>query len=62
MINSLPENTKNEYWLDSRNFDLDEAFSFNLSPKDKRQIRKIIFEHFEYIEHQWDELHKRYIK
>lgn len=26
-----------------------------MSPRDKKQIRKIIFEHFEYIVDQWKE-------
>ena len=42
-----------KYWLDIENFDICEAVAFNLSPRDKREIRKIIFEHFEYIENQW---------
>ena len=48
-----------KYWLDRENFDLEESFAYNMSPKDKRQIRKIIFEHFEYIEEQWDEFQRR---
>jgi hypothetical protein len=47
------------YWLDRDNFILEEAFSFSLSPKDRRDIRKIIYEHFEYIEQQWDEFQRR---
>ena len=47
-----------KYWLDRNNFDIEEAYSFNLSPKDKREIRQIIFEHFTYIENQWDKFHK----
>jgi hypothetical protein len=39
--------------------DLDEAFTYNMSPRDHRQIRKIIYEHFEYIEQQWDEFQRR---
>ena len=31
-----------KYWLDRDNFNLEEAFSFSLSPKDMREIRKII--------------------
>ena len=46
-------------WLDSENFDLEEAFVYNMSTKDKRQIRKIIYEHFEYIEEQWDKFQRR---
>ncbi len=48
-----------KYWLDRDNFDLNEAFAYNMSPKDKRQTRKIIYEHFEYIEEQWDEFQRR---
>ena len=48
-----------KYWLDSANFDLIEAYAYNLSPRDRRQIKKIIFEHFDYIEEQWDKFEKR---
>jgi len=48
-----------KFWLDQENFDIQEEFAYNLNPKDKREIKKIIFEHFEYIEQQWDELKKR---
>lgn len=44
-----------KYWLNRENFDIEEAFSYNMSPKDNRQIRKIIYNHFEYIEQQWDD-------
>jgi hypothetical protein len=50
---------ESKYWLNREKFDLDEAFEYNMSPKDKRQIRKIIYEHFEYIEQQWDEFQRR---
>jgi hypothetical protein len=33
--------------------------AFNLSPRDQREIKKIIYEHFEYIEQQWDEFQRR---
>ena len=48
-----------KYWLDRDNFDLEEAFAFKMSPRDTRQIRKIIYDHFEYIEEQWDEFQRR---
>ncbi|CAB1073186.1 hypothetical protein D1AOALGA4SA_1784 [Olavius algarvensis Delta 1 endosymbiont] len=41
--------------MNRENFDIEEAFSYNMSPKDNRQIRKIIYNHFEYIEQQWDD-------
>ena len=48
-----------KYWLDREIFDIEEVFSFHMSEKDKRQIRKIIYEHFEYIEAQWDDFQRR---
>jgi hypothetical protein len=48
-----------KYWLDRETFDIEEAFSYNMPEKDKRQIRKIIYDHFEYIELQWDDFQRR---
>jgi hypothetical protein len=42
-----------KFWLDEEAFDISEAYSFGLSPRDKRQIRRIIFNHFDYIIEQW---------
>ncbi len=30
-----------KYWLNRENFDIDEAFTYNMSPRDHRQIRKL---------------------
>jgi hypothetical protein len=48
-----------KYWLDREAYDIEEAFSYNMSEKDQRQIRKIIYDHFEYIELQWDDFQRR---
>jgi hypothetical protein len=48
-----------KYWLDRELFDIEEAFSFHMAEKDKRQIRKIIYEHFEYIESQRNDFQRR---
>ena len=48
-----------KFWLDETTFEITEEFSFNMSPRDKREIRKIIFEHFEYIIEQWNLFHKK---
>lgn len=48
-----------KFWIDVEDFDIQEAYAFNMSPKDKRLVRKIIFEHFEYIAGQWQEFQKR---
>lgn len=47
-----------KYWLDRENFDIDEAYSYSMNNKDRRQVKKIIFEYFEYIEDQWDHFKK----
>jgi len=52
-------NKECKFWIDVDNFDIQEAFTFNMSSRDKRQIRKIIFEHFDYIVDQWLEFQKR---
>ncbi|MGZ4956691.1 MAG: DUF4160 domain-containing protein [Methylobacter sp.] len=46
-IHCKNEDKECKFWIDVENFDIQEAFALNLSPRDKRQIRKIIFEHFE---------------
>jgi hypothetical protein len=46
-----------KYWLDSENYEIREAFSYSMSPKDYREVRKIIFEHFEYIVAEWQKFH-----
>ena len=48
-----------KYWLDVRNFEAIEALSFNMKPADKRTVRRIIFEHFDYIVAQWNELQEK---
>ncbi|MBI5243856.1 MAG: DUF4160 domain-containing protein [Elusimicrobia bacterium] len=42
-----------KYWLDVESFEAVEAHSYNMSPADKRTVRKIIFEHFDYIVSEW---------
>jgi hypothetical protein len=48
-----------KYWLDRENFDVKEAFSYRMSGRDKREVKRIIFEYFEYIEGEWDRFQER---
>ena len=48
-----------KFWIDVENFDIQEAYAYNFSPRDRKVIRKIIFEHFEYIVDQWNEFQER---
>jgi len=43
-----------KHWLDVEAFEASEAHAYNMSPADKRAVRKIIFEHFDYIIDQWN--------
>jgi hypothetical protein len=42
-----------KYWLDTENFAIEEAYSYNMGSRDKREVKKIIFEYFEFIEGEW---------
>lgn len=42
-----------KFWLDLDAFEAIEAHSYNMSPADKRTVRQIIFEHFDYIAGEW---------
>jgi len=43
-----------KYWIDAESFEVIEAHSYNMSPADKRIVRRIIFEHFDYIVSEWN--------
>ena len=49
---------ESKYWIDRENFDVIEAYSYNMNNRDKRQVKKIIFEYFEQIELEWDKFQK----
>jgi hypothetical protein len=38
-----------KYWLQADTFDIEEAYAYNASPANRREIRKIIFANFDYI-------------
>ena len=48
-----------KFWIDVENFDIKESYTYNLTPRERKAIRKIIFEHFEYIVDQWNEFQDR---
>lgn len=48
-----------KYWLDTKNFDVREAFCFNMNNKDKREVKKIIFDYFDHIESEWKKFQKQ---
>lgn len=42
-----------KYWLDVEAFEINPAFVSNMSPRDTREVRRIIFENFDYIVSEW---------
>jgi len=48
-----------KYWLDPDSFEAIEDHAYNVSPADRRAIRRIIFEHFDYILSQWYEFSEK---
>jgi hypothetical protein len=45
-----------KFWLDAEGFDIAEACSYGMGPADKRNVRRIIFQHFDCIVKAWNEL------
>ena len=48
-----------KYWLDSENFNIKEAYTYNMNNKDKRQIKKLIYQYFDLIEEEWNSFQRR---
>jgi hypothetical protein len=48
-----------KYWLDDKIYEIAEAYSHNLKSRDRREIRRIIFDHFDYIVDKWNEFQRK---
>jgi hypothetical protein len=48
-----------KYWLDVENFEIRAALEYNLTPQAKREIKRIIYEHFDYIVSEWNVYFKK---
>ena len=46
-----------KYWLNVALFDIVPAHEYNVSPADRKAVRKIIFTHFDYIAEAWAKIH-----
>ena len=45
--------------LQHSNFSLvDEAYSYNMNTADKREVKKIIFEYFDFLEDEWNKFQR----
>ena len=43
-----------KFWLHPDTYEISEAYSYQLTNPAKREIRKIIYDHFDYITIQWN--------
>jgi hypothetical protein len=48
---------ESKYWLDLESFDIREEYAYHWSAADRRVIRKIIFENFEYLVAEYEKFH-----
>jgi len=46
--------TECKYWLKPELYEIEEAWSHNLTLRLRREVRKIIFDHFELIVGEWE--------
>jgi hypothetical protein len=44
-----------KYWLDIDNYSVEEAYSYNLNQKDKREVRKILLQNLDEIAEGWNQ-------
>jgi Ni,Fe-hydrogenase maturation factor len=48
-----------KFWLLVEEVEIKEAFSFNMTPAAKREIKKIIYQHFDLIVEAWNQHFKK---
>lgn len=54
-IHAIKGNAERKYWLLPDDFDITEEFAFNRTPRLRREVRQVIFEHFDQIVAAWRE-------
>ena len=48
-----------KYWILVDEMDIKEEYIYNMSPKDKREVRKIIFQNFDTLIDAWNNFFKK---
>jgi hypothetical protein len=56
-IHASKGDTECKFWLKIDEYEIEEAHIYNLSAAQRRQVRKLIFENFEYIVDEYRRLH-----
>jgi len=48
-----------KYLLDVDNYEIMPALEYNITPQGRREIKRIIYDHFDYIVDEWNRYFKR---
>lgn len=43
-----------KFWLKIEEFEIEETYSYKLTPSERKEIRKIIYAHFDFIVEEWE--------
>lgn len=43
-----------KFWQDTYNFEITISVEYNLTPQTRREIKKIVYSHFDYIVDEWN--------
>ena len=54
-IHAIKGNIECKYWIKQDEYEIELAYEYNLKPSAKREIKKIIYQHFDYIINEWNE-------
>lgn len=54
-VHAVKGDSECKYWLHPDRFDITEDFEYNCTPRLRREVRQIIFEHFDQIIAAWRE-------
>lgn len=52
-VHARKAETECKFWLKAEVYEIEEAWSYNLTPRLRREVRKIIFDHFDVITEEW---------
>jgi len=53
-VHAVKGDAECKLWLHTEQFDLEEAWAYGMSPRLRREIRRIVFEHFDLIVEEWN--------
>jgi len=54
-VHAVKGDAECKLWIDIDAYDIQEARSHGMSPRLRREIRKIVFDHFDYIVERWND-------